>query len=42
MKLKNMIKVMQHFKDGGTIECTEIDFDEWEIIYQVIVNGVIT
>ena len=31
MKLSKMIKVMEHFKNGGTIECTEIDFDDWEI-----------
>ena len=31
MKLKKMIKVMKHFKDGGTVECAETGFDEWEI-----------
>ena len=31
MKLKKMIKVMQHFADGGEVECTETGFDEWEI-----------
>ena len=31
MKLKKMIKVMQHFKDGGTIECAEIGFDDWVV-----------
>ena len=32
MELKEMIKVMQHFADGGEIECTEIDFDEWIVV----------
>ena len=31
MKLKKMIKVMKHFKDGGTVECAETGFDEWVI-----------
>ena len=30
MKLSKMIKVMEHFKNGGEVECTEIDFDDWE------------
>ena len=34
MKLKKMIKVMQHFADGGGVECTETGFDEWEIAYR--------
>ena len=32
MKLSKMIKVMEHFKDGGKVECAETGFDEWEII----------
>ena len=31
MKLSKMIQVMEHFKNGGTVECAEIDFDDWEI-----------
>lgn len=31
MKIEEMIKVMQHFADGGEVECAEIGFDEWEI-----------
>ena len=33
MKLKKMIKVMQHFADGGEVECTETGFDDWEKAY---------
>ena len=32
MELKEMIKVMQHFADGGEVECAKIGFDDWEII----------
>ena len=42
MELKEMIKVMQHYdnggeveysncKDGCTVECVETDFDDWKI-----------
>ena len=42
MELKEMIKVMQHYEDGGeveysdhkdgcTVESVETDFDDWEI-----------
>ena len=31
MKTEEMIKVMQHFADGGEVEYAEIGFDEWKI-----------
>ncbi len=31
MELSEMIKVMQHYSDGGTVECVETGFDEWKI-----------
>ena len=32
MEIKEMIKVMQHFADGGEVECTEVDFDVWKVV----------
>ncbi len=32
MELKEMIKVMQHYKDGSTVELAERGNDDWEII----------
>ena len=29
MELKEMIKVMQHYENGGEVECAEIGFDVW-------------
>lgn len=31
MKLKEMIKVMQHFDNGGVVECTESGYNEWAV-----------
>ena len=31
MELKEMIKVMQHFADGGIVECTDTGFDDWAV-----------
>ena len=30
MELKEMIKVMQHFKDGGEVECKSEFYSTWE------------
>ena len=32
MELSEMIKVMQHYENGGEVECAEIDFDNWEVV----------
>ena len=32
MELKEMIKVMQHFEDGSTVEFAERGTNDWEII----------
>ena len=31
MELKEMIKVMEHYADGGVVESTELDYDEWVV-----------
>ena len=31
MELSEKIKVMQHYADGGVVECTESDYDEWVV-----------
>ena len=31
IELKEMIKVMQHYENGGEVECAEKGFDEWKI-----------
>ncbi len=31
MKISKMIKVMQHYKNGGTVECAVAGFDDWSI-----------
>ena len=31
MKLKEMIKIMEHFGNGGEVECVETGFDDWKI-----------
>ena len=31
MKLKEMIKVMEHFANGGVVECTESGLDVWVV-----------
>ena len=31
MELKDMIKVMQHYTDGGEVEYTETGFNKWRI-----------
>ena len=38
MELKEMIKVMQHFVDGGEVECVEKGNDNWEIDYDPLWN----
>ena len=39
MKLKEMIKVMQHFADdGGEVECVEKGNDNWEIVTKPLWN----
>ena len=38
MELKEMIKVMQHFEDGGEIECVEKGNDDWEIVTKPLWN----
>ena len=32
MELCEMIKIMQHYKDGSTVECVERGCHDWEII----------
>ena len=31
MELKEMIKVMEHFANGGVVECTESGLDVWVV-----------
>lgn len=31
MELKEMIKVMEHFDNGGDIECSKVGEDSWKI-----------
>ena len=38
MELKEMIKVMQHFEDGGEIKCVEKGNDNWEIVTKPLWN----
>ena len=38
MELKEMIKVMQHFEDGGVVECVEKGNDNWEIVTKPLWN----
>lgn len=32
MELKEMIKVMEHFDNGGDIECSKVGQDSWKIV----------
>ena len=32
MKLEEMIKVMQHYADGGEVECAENGYNDWKIV----------
>ena len=38
MELKEMIKVMQHYENGGEIECVEKGNDNWEIVTKPLWN----
>ena len=38
MKLKEMIKVMTHYLNGGEIECVEKGNDNWEIVTKPLWN----
>ena len=38
MELKEMIKVMQHYADGGEVECVEKGNDNWEIVTKPLWN----
>ena len=38
MELKEMIKVMQHFEDGGEVECADTDFDVWGTVSNPLWN----
>ena len=38
MELKKMIKVMQHFADGGEVECVDKGNDNWEIVTKPLWN----
>ena len=38
MELKEMIKVMQHYEDGGEVECVEKGNNNWEIVAKPLWN----
>ena len=38
MELKEMIKVMEHYADGGEVECVEKGNDNWEIVTKPLWN----
>ena len=38
MNIEEMIKVMQHFADGGEVECVEKGNDNWEIVTKPLWN----
>ena len=38
MELKEMIKVMQHYENGGEVECVEKGNDNWEIVTKPLWN----
>ena len=38
MKLSEMIKVMQHYENGGEVECVEKGNNNWEIVTKPLWN----
>ena len=38
MELKEMIKVMTHYLNGGEVECVEKGNDNWEIVTKPLWN----
>ena len=38
MELKEMIKVMTHYLNGGTVECVDKGNDNWEIVTNPLWN----
>jgi hypothetical protein len=38
MELKEMIKVMQHYENGGEVECVDKGNDNWEIVTKPLWN----
>ena len=33
-----MIKVMQHYENGGEVECADVGFDKWETVSNPLWN----